>query len=206
MVVDDHAMVRFGLIKLLRDEPDMRVIAEAECHSQLISKLNTIKPDVILLDISMPGRNGLESLREVKFSHPNVRVIMLSMHSEEHYGVRAVKSGASGYLTKNLAAEELVKAIRLVNGGKKYVTPALADKLAHSIRSDSDVPRHETLSNREFQVFSMIASGKTFKEIATELSLSPASVATYRTRVLDKLNLSSCTQLVNYAHRNNLVD
>jgi len=206
LVVDDHSMVRSGLMKILKDEEDIEVVAEADGYSQLVTALKSVLPDVVLLDISMPGKNGLEIVKELKQSYPNVKTLMLSMHPEERFSVRAIKAGACRYVTKESAADELVKAIRQVYYGGKYITSGVAEKLANSFELDSNKQAHERLSDREFQVLSMIAAGKKIKEIAAELSLSPTTVATYRARILEKMQLKSSVEITSYALRNNLIE
>jgi two-component system invasion response regulator UvrY len=205
-IVDDHSIVRSGLKKILREEPDMDVTVEANGHSQLFKSLRLEQPDVLLLDISIPGKNGLEILKEVKQTYPAVKTLMLSMHPEDRFSVRAIKAGACGYVTKESAVEELVQAIRQIYSGGKYITQSVAEKLADSFDSDLEKPPHSRLSDREFQVLRMIASGKKTIEIAAELSLSPATVATYRARVLEKMQLKSNVELTNYAIRQNLIE
>lgn len=206
ILVDDHSLVRMGLVKILKDEPDISIVAEADGQAQLMSILKTAKPDLILLDISMPGRNGLEILKDLKLHYPEIKVLVLSMYPEDRYAVRAIRSGASGYLTKESAAEELVNAIRLVHSRGKYVTPIVADLIVSSFGDESSRPNHEKLSDREFQILTLIVSGKQIKEIAHELSLSPTTVATYRARLMEKMNLRSNVDLTSYALRNHLVD
>jgi two-component system, NarL family, invasion response regulator UvrY len=205
-VVDDHSMVRSGLVKILKEEPDMEVIAEAEGYVPLFNSLKSAQPDVVLLDISMPGKNGLEIVKELKQTYPAIKTLMLSMHPEERFSVRAIKSGACGYVTKESASDELVKAIRQVYSGGKFITPSVAEKLANSFELESNKPSHERLSDREFQILGLIASGKKIKTIAEELSLSPATVATYRARILEKMQLKSNVELTSYVLRNNLIE
>jgi DNA-binding NarL/FixJ family response regulator len=206
VIVDDHSMVRSGLKKILVEEPDMEVIGEADGYAQLQSCLQSKEPDVVLLDISMPGKNGLEIVKELKQSNPRVKTLMLSMHPEERFSMRAIKAGATGYVTKESAADELVKAVRQVYHGGKFITPAVAEILANSFVHESDKPVHERLSDREFQILGMIASGKKIKDIAEELSLSPATVATYRARILEKMQLKSNVELTGYVLRHNLIE
>jgi DNA-binding NarL/FixJ family response regulator len=206
MIVDDHAMVRSGLVKILKEENDIEVLAEADGYSQLISCLKNVLPDIIVMDISMPGKNGLEIVKELKQTNPEIKTLILSMHPEERFSVRAIKAGALGYVSKESAADELVKAIRQVYNGGKYITPIVAEQLANSFELDSNKLAHERLSDREFQILSMIASGKKIKEIASELSISPATVATYRARVLEKMQLKSNVELTSYVLRNNLIE
>jgi two-component system, NarL family, invasion response regulator UvrY len=205
-IVDDHAIVRLGLKKILREESDMDVIAEANGHAQLFKLLRTAQPDVLLLDISMPGKNGIEILKEVKQQYPTVKAIMLSMHPEDRFSVRAIKAGACGYVTKESAVEELVLAIRQIHNGGKYITPLVAEMLADCLDTNVEMPLHNKLSDREFQVLRMIASGKKTAEIAAELTLSPATIATYRARVLEKMGMRSNVELTNYVIRNNLIE
>jgi two-component system invasion response regulator UvrY len=205
-IVDDHSIVRSGLVKILREESDMMILAETSGYAELFASLNVDCPDIILLDISLPGKNGLEILKEVKQHYPSVKVLMLSMHPEDRFAVRAIKAGASGYVTKESASDELVRAIRLVHGGGKFITPSLTEKLVNYFEIVGNKPEHEKLSDRELQIMNMIACGKKVREIADELSLSPATIATYRARVLEKMKLRSNVELANYAMRNNLVD
>lgn len=205
VICDDHSIVRTGLAKILHAESDIQIAGEAEGHSQLMTKLRSIVPDLVLLDISMPGRNGLEILKDLKHYYSTIKILILSMYPEDSYAVRAIKSGASGYVMKESAADELVKAIRTVYHGGKYVTPSLAEKIVNSFGQENQ-PLHETLSDRELQILNLIASGKAVKEIAGELSLSPTTVATYRARVLEKMKLKSNVELASYAVRHNLVD
>ncbi|HZX73498.1 MAG TPA: response regulator transcription factor [Cyclobacteriaceae bacterium] len=206
IIVDDHSIVRAGLIKILREERDIEVLAEADGYGQLMDCLKTVFPDVVLLDISMPGRNGLEIAKELKQFNPEIKTLMLSMHPEERFSVRAIKAGALGYVSKESAADELVRAIRQVYNGGKYITPIVAEQLANAFEWESNKPAHERLSDREFQILGMIASGKKVKEIANELSISPATVATYRARVLEKMQLKSSVEITSYALRNNLIE
>ena len=162
--------------------------------------------DVVLLDISMPGRSGLEVLKELKHTHPKLPVLMLSMHPEDRFAVRSLKAGASGYITKESAGEELVSAIRKVVGGGKYISMFLAEKLAFGLDADSGRPPHEALSDREFQVMTMISSGKKMTEIAEELSLSIRTVNTYRARILEKMQMKNNAELIHYAIQHGLVD
>lgn len=206
-IVDDHSIVRSGLVKILKDEPDMKVVSEVEGYNQLITSLKQQeKPDIVILDISMPGKNGLEIIKELKQMYPGIKALMLSMHPEDRFSVRAIKAGASGYLTKESAADELVGAIRKVYNGGKFITQSVAEMLADTFDQEYDKPAHERLSDREFQILRMITSGRTIKEIAEELNLSPATVATYRTRLLDKMQLKSNVELTNYVLRHNLIE
>jgi two-component system, NarL family, invasion response regulator UvrY len=206
LLVDDHAMVRSGLKKILKDESDFEVIGEASNYMEALSILHEPLPDIILLDISMPGRNGLDVLKDIKTLYRKVRVLILSMHPEERYAVRAIKLGASGYVSKESADSELVYAIRRIYNGNKYISTTLAEKLANVVDDETGKLPHEKLSDREFQVLCMIASGKSIKDIAEELSLSPATIASFRGRIMMKLNLKSNVEITSYALRNQLID
>jgi len=207
IIVDDHAIVRVGLRKILKDEPDIEVIGEADGADNLFSFLKITQPDIVLLDISMDGKNGLDIVKEIKQDYPQIKTLMLSMHPGELYAVRSIKAGAVGYITKEAASDQLVEAIREVHHKGKYITPTLAEWLVDSFELvTGNKPAHEKLSNRELQVLSLIANGKKIKEIAAELSLSPATIATYRARILEKMSLKSNVDLVSYALRNHLVN
>ena len=205
LVADDHPLLRSGLKHVLEQEPDIAPPGEAEDSEQVLQLIEGKDWDVVVLDIAMPGRNGLETLQEIRKRKPTLPVLILSMHSEDQFAVRAIKAGASGYLTKNNAPGELVRAIRRVLSGKKYVSPALADALAHAVES-GDVGSHESLSHREFHVMCRIASGRSVSEIAEELSLSVKTISTYRARALEKMNMRTNAELTRYAIRNGLVD
>lgn len=207
LIADDHAVLRMGLKQLISDECAARgpiVFGEAQNGHEVLDLARTESWDVILLDISMPGRDGLDVLRELHHTYPNVRALVLSMYPEEQYAVRALKLGAWGYLTKDSAPEELPKAIDKVMEGGKYISPALAEKLAFDLGAHNEGP--ETLSHREYQVMRMIASGKTVKQIAEELALSVKTVSTYRVRVLEKMRMKTNAELTHYAVHNRLVE
>ena len=206
LIADDHAVVRQGLKQILRDTREMIVAGEAVNGQEVLEKVRAAAWDVVILDISMPGHSGLDILKELKYERPNLPVLVLSMYPEDQFAVRVLKAGASGYLTKDSAPDELVKAIRKVVSGGKYVSPFLAEKLAFEIGMDSSKLPHETLSDREFQVLRMIATGKAVKEIAAELSLSVKTISTYRARLLQKMNLTTNAELIHYAIQNRLID
>jgi DNA-binding NarL/FixJ family response regulator len=206
LIADDHAIVREGLKQILSESADLSVVDEASTGQEVLEKISKNDLDLVILDIAMPGRGGLDILKEIKTQKPRLPVLMLSMYPEEQYAVRVLKAGASGYLTKESAPGELVRAIRQISQGKKYVSPSLAEKLAVDLEISSDKPSHETLSDREYQVMCMIASGNTLKEIADGLSLSIKTISTYRSRILEKMNMKTNAELTHYAIKNNLVD
>ena len=205
LIVDDHAILRRGLRALLSDEFHGAAFGEASNARQALEQLRKEKWDVALLDITLPGKSGLEILKEFKAARPKLPVLVLSAHAEDQFAIRVLKAGAGGYLTKERAPEELAKAIRKVLAGGQYVSPSLAEKLALRVRKDITLTPHETLSDREYEVMSHIASGKTVTEIAGELSLSPKTISTYRARVLEKLGVKNSAEIVQYAIRNGLV-
>jgi two-component system invasion response regulator UvrY len=205
IIADDHTIVREGLKQILNETNDVSVSGEAKNGGELLEELRRQKFDVVVLDISMPGINGLDALKQIKIINPDLPVLVLSMHPEEQYAIRVLKAGAAGYLTKESASEELLNAIRKIASGRKYVSPSLAEKLAVELDVDRERPLHETLSDREYQVLCMIASGKTVKEVAGELSLSVKTVSTYRSRILDKMHMANNAQLTYYAIENDLV-
>ncbi|WP_313704296.1 response regulator transcription factor [Massilia sp.] len=205
-IADDHAIVREGLKQILAEQRDIIVAGEAENGLDAIKLFRKSRCHVMLLDISLPDRNGIEVLKQIKAERPELAVLMLSMHREDQYAIRALKAGAAGYLTKQSAPRELVTAIRQVAGGQKYVSATLAQALAAQVGADHEAPVHDSLSDREFQTLTMIASGKTVSEIARELSLSVKTVSEYRARLLAKMNLKTSAELTTYAIRNQLVE
>ncbi len=205
LIADDHAIVREGLKQIIGDSGLITVAGEAENAQQAIQKVREGGFDVLLLDISMPDRNGIDVLKQVKKELPSLPVLMLTMHREDQYAIRAMKAGASGYLTKQSAPAELVNALQLVASGRKYITPSLAEEMANLIGDDPAKPLHETLSDREYQTLVMIASGKTVTEIAVELSLSVKTISMYRARLLQKMRLRHNAELTHYALRHKLV-
>lgn len=206
LIVDDHYLIREGFKKLIDREVGMSVAGEAENASEVLNFLNENQCDVVVLDINMPGRSGLDLLKDLREFHPEIRVLILSIQPEERFATRALRTGAGGYITKESAADELVKAIRKIHDGGKYVSQTLAEKMAFDLAGDSTKPLHENLSDREFQVFQMIGAGKSMNEISQELSLSLSTINTYRTRILEKMNLGSNADIIHYAIKNNLVD
>jgi two-component system invasion response regulator UvrY len=206
IIADDHPVVRQGLTRILAEETDMVLAAEAATGQELLEKLGKTQCDVVLLDISMPGRGGLETLADLRRHYPKIPVLVLSVYPEDQFGLRVLKSGAAGYMNKEAACDQLVNAIRKVCSGGKYVSANLAEKMAGDLAADSQVPLHETLSRREYQVMSLIASGKTVSEIARELYLSQKTISTHRARILEKMHMKTNAQLTYYAIQNNLID
>ena len=206
LVADDHAMVRRGLRELLAETADIEVASEAATAAEALDSIRQQPFDVVLLDISMPGRGGLDLLGEIKAERPDLPVLIFTMHPEDQYAVRALKAGASGYLTKDSAPDVLVEAVRRAAAGGRYVSPALGEKLALHLDDARQREPHELLSNREYQVFRRLAGGRTVSQIAEELSLSVKTVSTYRTRILEKMGLGTNAALMQYAFRQKLVD
>lgn len=207
LLADDHAVVRHGLRQILADEFKKAVFGEARNAQEALNLVWKENWDVVVLDITMPGRSGLEVLREIKKSKPKIPVLVLSMHPENQFAVRVLKRGASGYMTKESASEELVGAIRKVLAGGRYVSTSLAEKLATYLSSgENQKAPQETLSDREFQVLRLIASGKMVSEIARELSLSVKTISTYRTRILEKMGMKNNAELMHYAMQHQLVE
>lgn len=207
LIADDHAVVRSGLKQILDEtEGEIRVEGEATNGREVLDKVQAQNWDVLVLDITMPGRSGLDILKDIRQLRPELPVLILSMHAEEQFATRMLKAGASGYLNKESAPEELVKAIRKVCSGGKYVSAAQAERMVSELSGDSDKQPHELLSDREYEILCLMASGKTATQIAKGLSLSVKTVSTYRSRILEKMNLSTNAQLTHYAIKNGLVD
>jgi two-component system, NarL family, invasion response regulator UvrY len=204
LIVDDHAIVREGLKKILVESPDIRVVSEAADGIQAVSIVRSQPLDVVVLDISLPGRNGLEALKIIKDEYPKLPVLMLSIYPEDQYAIRSLKAGASGYLTKESAPNQLVIAIRKVASGGNYVSATLAEKIVCGLQSDIK-NMHERLSDREFELLRMLASGLTATQIAGRLSLSIKTISTYRSRLLEKMKMQNNAELINYAIKNGLV-
>ena len=205
LIVDDHAIVREGLKRVLADVPDMIVAGETGCGNEALRLVQTRAWDMVLLDISLPKKSGLDVLKHIKAEKRHLPVLILSMYPEDQYALRLLKAGAAGYLTKESAPERLVNAIRKVACGGRYLSPALADKLADALQNNPLAAPHETLSDREFQIMCLIAMGKTPTQIAEELHLSVKTVSTYRSRILEKMDLQSSAELTHYAVKNSLV-
>ncbi len=206
LIADDHAILRRGLAQIIAEAGDMQVCAEAETGAQTVKLAREHPVDVVLLDITMPDLNGLDTLKQLKKEKPKLGVLMLSMHPEETYALRAIKAGASGYLTKQSAPALLVTAIRQVACGRRYISPAVAEEQAGTIADGSDRPAHATLSDREYETMRLIASGKTLSQIAAEMHLSAKTVSVYRARLLEKMRLKNNSELTHYALKNQLVD
>jgi len=206
LIADDHTIFREGLKHILTEYPDMIVADEARNGREVLDKIWNNDYDMVLLDISMPGMTGLEALKQLKNDRPKLPVLVLSMHPEEQYAVRALRAGASGYLTKESAPDELMTAIRKISQGRKYITSSLAERLALEMEADSEKPLHDVLSDREYQVLRMIAEGKTVKHIAEELSLSIKTVSTYRARIMEKMKMTTNAELMHYAIKHHLLD
>jgi two-component system, NarL family, invasion response regulator UvrY len=206
LIADDHAVFRRGLKETLAEAFSAVVFGEAKTAQEALDHVRRQNWDVVILDISMPGKSGLDILDELKRLRPKLPILLLSMHPEQQFARRALKAGAAGYLTKDGVPEELKAAIKRIVGGGRYVSATLAEKLAVDLREGSDLPLHELLSDREFQVLRMIASGKTVKEIAEELSLSVKTVSTYRARILEKTGMKTNAELIRYALQAQLVD
>lgn len=206
LIADDHAIVRQGLKQILSETNDLLVAGEADDGVEALMLARQTQWDVFLLDVSMPNRNGIDTLKQLKKEFPRLPVLILSMHPEEQYAVRALKAGAFGYLTKQSAPEQLVTAIRQVAKGKKYVSQAVALQLAEAITDTDEKPPHERITDREYQVLTLIASGKTLTQIADTLNLGVATVSTYRARLLEKMGLKSTAELIRYGLEHRLTD
>lgn len=206
LITDDHPIVRKGIRQILEDDQYERFgnIDEAGNGKELLEKLHSSHYDVVLLDISLPGRSGLELLGDIKKLKPEVSVIILSIYPEEQYALRALKLGASGYLTKASAPEELIVTVLKASQGERYISSALAEKIAFNLLENNEIPLHEKLSVRELEVVSLLAAGKTMSKIAAELSLSPKTISTYRERILLKLDLKSTSDIIRYAIKEGL--
>ena len=206
LMVDDHIMVREGIKRIIDDTNDIDIVAEAASGEEALKALNNIGVDIVLLDISMPGKNGIQTLKEIKKHNPTMKVLMLSMHAEEQYAMRAIKAGASGYLTKDSASDKLVTAIRKIEQGRKHISPEVAELLVTDIYHNEEKDLHSLLSDREFEILKCIIKGNSLKKIASNLSISDKTVSTYRSRLLKKLNLTNTADLIKYGINQNLLD
>jgi DNA-binding NarL/FixJ family response regulator len=205
LIVDDHAVVRKGLSQIIAEEYPTAVIGEAADTEKMIEMVTKTEWDVIICDINMPGRSGIEGLKQVKEINPEIPVLIMSMHSEDQYALRVLKAGAAGYLNKDTVHEDIIQAISTVRLGRKFITPSIAERLAGALGSDKDKLAHEYLSNREFEVMKMLANGVSITDIAGQLSLSSTTVSTYRTRIFEKTGLKTNADLTRYAIENKLV-
>ena len=206
VIADDHTIVREGLKQLLSAASDLHVVGEARDGHEALKIARESDFDVLLLDMSMPGKGGTELIKQVKSEKPKLRILVLSMHAEHQYAVRAIKSGASGYLTKDSASTQLVSAIRKVAGGGAFISAEVAEQLAHSAMPNAEGPPHASLSDREYQVFQLLVSGKSVSDIAENLNLSVKTVSTHKARLMEKMGLANQTELVHYAIKHRLVD
>lgn len=206
LIADDHAVVRRGLKQIVSETPDIIVTGEASTGYEVLDKVRGNDYDAVILDISMPGGDGLNILKQIKKEKPKIPILLLSVHPEDQYAVRALKAGAAGYLTKDSATGELISAIRRVSCGRKYVSSQLAEKLALDLETDRGKQLHEKLSDREYQVLCMMSSGKMAKEIATDLCLSVKTISTYRSRILEKMRMKNNAELTHYAIKHGLIE
>lgn len=206
LIVDEHAVVREGLKQIINNAQDMAVVGEAESGLEAIRLSRQLEYQIMLLEIALPDRNGIDILKQIKKESPQVAVIMFSAHREDQYAVRALKSGASGYLNKQCSAAQIINAIKQVASGLKYISPALAQEMANNLNQEHEGELHKTLSDREFQTLTMIASGKSVSDIAKELSLSVKTISEYRARLLLKMKLRHNAELTHYAIKNELVE
>ncbi|MCC6206924.1 MAG: response regulator transcription factor [Gammaproteobacteria bacterium] len=204
LIADDHPVIRQGLRLILSEQKETFSIGEAENYLDVVRQVRNGQWDVVLLDISMPGKNGLDALKQIKNEKPQTHVLIFTVHPEEHYGLRALKSGAAGYLNKACDPDTLISAIVRVAQGGKYITQSLAEKLASTLDTDFERPPHEVLTDREFQIFNLLAAGKTVSEIAAVLALSVKTISTHRTKILTKMNLRNNAELMHYSVRNGL--
>jgi two-component system invasion response regulator UvrY len=206
VIVDDHSIVRKGLISMFADSGDITCVAETRDGPEAMRALRQVECDAVVLDVSLPGKHGIEVLKQIKKEWPRLPVLMLSSHPEDQYAIRAMRAGASGYMNKSAAAEDLNSALRLVAAGRRYITPELAEQLADRVENPSDAPLHEKLSDREFQTLRMIGSGLSSTQIAERLFLSVKTVSVYRARLLEKLHLHTNAELTRYAIENDLAE
>jgi len=206
VLADDHTILREGLKQVLSAASDLSIVGEARDGHEVLERVRELEFDVLLLDLSMPGKSGIELIKQVRAEKPRLRIMVLSMHQETQYAVRAIRAGASGYLTKEGASAQLVSAIRRVAGGGAFITAAVAEQLALGAMPHADGPPHHLLSDREFQVFRLLVAGKTVSEIAGQLTLSVKTVSTHKARIMQKMNLGNATELIRYAIQHGLIE
>jgi two-component system, NarL family, invasion response regulator UvrY len=206
LIADDHTLFRKGLQHILSEYPDLVVTDEASNGQEVLDKIWHNDYDMVLLDITMPGMTGLEALKQLKNDRPRLPVLVLSMHPEEQYAVRVIRAGASGYLRKESAPDELITAIQRISAGRKYITSSLAERLADDVEPTTEKPLHDTLSDREFEVFRMIAAGKTITQIAEALFLNARTISTYRSRILEKMQMKTNAELIHYAIKHQILE
>lgn len=205
ILVDDHELIREGLKKVIAKESDIDVIGEAQNADEMFEILSKNKIDIVILDITLPGRSGLDLISEIKTHYPDTRILILSMHPEDRFAVRALRAGAFGFITKGTASKILIEALRKIADGRKYITPTLAEHLALELDVDHDKPLHESLSNREFEVMRLIAEGKSVSEIAEMLFISVNTVTSYRSRIMEKMKMKTNAEIIRYAIEQNLI-
>lgn len=206
IIVDDHELIREGLKKVTAKESDIEVIGEASNSDELFELLDKHEVEIIVLDISMPGRSGIDIITDIKMQAPNTKILMLSMHPEDRFAVQALKAGASGYITKNNASKSLVAALRRICDGRKYISSTLAEQLATELEMNYEKPLHKSLSTREFEVMRLIAQGKAVRDIAEVLSISANTVSSYRSRIMEKMRMKTNAEIIRYAIENNLLE
>jgi DNA-binding NarL/FixJ family response regulator len=206
IIVDDHELIREGLKKVTAKESDIEVMGEASNSDELFELLDKHEVDIIVLDISMPGRSGIDIITDIKMQAPNTKILMLSMHPEDRFAVQALKAGASGYITKNNASKSLVVALHRICDGRKYISSTLAEQLATELEMNYEKPLHESLSTREFEVMRLIAQGKAVRDIAEVLSISANTVSSYRSRIMEKMRMKTNAEIIRYAIENNLLE
>ncbi len=206
LIVDDHELVREGLKKVLLKHSDIKLVGEATNGEELFDILREAEVSLVILDITLPGRSGLDLIHDLRSQYPKLHILILSMHPEERFALRALKAGASGYLSKDAAATELINAIRKISGGGRYISASLAEHLANNLDKDLGKLPHENLSNREFEILRLIGKGKSVGQIAEELMLSVNTITSYRTRMMEKMNFTSTAQIIRYVIEHNLVE
>ncbi len=205
-IVDDHAILRRGIRDILTDGEGIEVVGEAQEYNELRGKMRTVQIDVLLLDVNLPGKNGIDIIKSLREENPRIKILMLSMYPEDQYALRALKAGAYGYLNKGSAPEQLLDAVAQIMAGRKFITPKIAQALADNLTSDSDELPHTKLSDREFQTLCLMASGKRLADIAVTLALSPKTVSVYRARILEKMGMTNNAELTHYALKHSLVE